>query len=75
MSNVGGVLVGYTCWGCFGWKIMSVIHSAYVCAFTKNHTILYNKHVYINNNWLSADHYFAIIDSMVNILLWGKISL
>ena len=45
MSNVGGVLVGFTCWGHPGWKIMSVIHSTYLCAFTNNHTILYNKHV------------------------------
>ena len=39
----------------------------------KNHAISCNKHVLIPNNWLISGHYFAIIESKVNILLFGKI--
>ena len=54
ISNVGGVLVGFMCWGCFGWiYVLGVFWlEIYECnilnllyAFTNNHIILYNKHV------------------------------
>ena len=38
----------------------------------KNHAISYNKHGYIPNNWLISGHYFAITESMVNLLLFRK---